>query len=318
MQTYQPLRYEPCDRSKEVHTLIKRSHIIGLGAMLALALLTVAGSATSEASHLTTTSAELMAVDTNTTGNTPNGLGTLDSCVEVAAGGSTTLDITIQNIPASQELAMTAFAFNLRYDPTAISVTAADNVQLLTVAPGSSNPPITAGDEVLLPDIDGQFMAASADVGPLGSEESGSGVLERLTVNVGAGAAAGGYALNIFDAATVDILNNTHQPQDTASALIAVGVTCASLPAPEPPPAIMGDVNCSGGVNAVDALGVLRNNSALPVVQNEPCNDIGALTPHVGDVDCSGLVNAVDALKILRSNAALSVAQTEPCDDIGT
>ena len=79
-----------------------------------------------------------------------------------------------------------------------------------------------------------------------------------------------------------------------------------------------GDVDCSGGVNAIDAMKVLRNTAALSVTQTEPCPEIGTLIPLFADVDCSGAVNAVDSLKVLRHNAALSVSQTEPCPNIDT
>lgn len=78
-----------------------------------------------------------------------------------------------------------------------------------------------------------------------------------------------------------------------------------------------GDVDCSGSVNAVDSLKVLRYVAGLSVAQTEPCPDIGTEAPIWGDVDCSGAVNSVDALKLLRYVAGLSVAQTEPCTDIG-
>jgi len=81
---------------------------------------------------------------------------------------------------------------------------------------------------------------------------------------------------------------------------------------------IQGDVDCSGGVNAVDALKLLRRNAGLSVSQHEPCPPIGALTPPFGDVDCANAVNSVDSLKVLRYNAGLSVAQVEPCPDIGS
>jgi hypothetical protein len=149
------------------------------------------------------------------------------------------------------------------------------------------------------------------------SQESGSGVLERLTITVDPGAAPGGYALHLIDAAHVNPMNLGYDAGLHASAQIAVDVTCGSLPAVEPPPAINGDVDCSNTVTSVDALKVLRNNAALPVTQADFCIDIGSNNPHVGDVDCAGSVTSVDALKILRKNAGLPVTYTEPCDDIG-
>jgi hypothetical protein len=86
-----------------------------------------------------------------------------------------------------------------------------------------------------------------------------------------------------------------------------------------------GNVDCSGptGVNSIDALKLLRFSASLPVVQSEPCLDIGlprALPPpddwKMGDVDCSGTVNSIDALKILRANAGLSVAIPAGCLEV--
>jgi hypothetical protein len=84
-------------------------------------------------------------------------------------------------------------------------------------------------------------------------------------------------------------------------------------------PLKQGDVDCSGSVNSVDALKVLRFSADLSVAQKEPCTNINDL-PAVrwGDVDCSGGVNSVDALKVLRHSAALPVQQMEPCPDINT
>jgi archaellum component FlaF (FlaF/FlaG flagellin family) len=84
-----------------------------------------------------------------------------------------------------------------------------------------------------------------------------------------------------------------------------------------------GDVNCSGGVDAVDALQLLRHTVRLPVSQQEPCPDIGDTvsvdgTPRLwGDVDGDGEVNAVDALKILRYVVMLPVRQQPGTPPIG-
>jgi hypothetical protein len=64
-------------------------------------------------------------------------------------------------------------------------------------------------------------------------------------------------------------------------------------------------------------------SSRLPVLQQEPCPDIGVTvsvngTPRLwGDVDGSGEVNAADALKILRHVAMLSVQQQPGTPPIG-
>jgi hypothetical protein len=102
--------------------------------------------------------------------------------------------------------------------------------------------------------------------------------------------------------------------------------TPSPTPAPTASPNAFGNVDCTGNINSIDALKVLRNNAALSVTQIGPepdaCTNIG--TGPVtggglqGDVDCSGAVNAIDALKLLRFAAGLSVAQTQPCPLIGS
>ncbi len=84
-------------------------------------------------------------------------------------------------------------------------------------------------------------------------------------------------------------------------------------------PDVQGDVDCTGEVNAVDALKVLRHSASLPVSQTEPCPNQGEdVAGHpFGDVDCDGSVNSVDALKVLRHNASLAVMQNDPCTLIG-
>ena len=79
-----------------------------------------------------------------------------------------------------------------------------------------------------------------------------------------------------------------------------------------------GNTDCNQTINAVDALKVLRFIAGLPVLQNEPCADIGASIAAglQGDVDCSGEVNAVDALFILRTVAGLSVNIPQGCPAI--
>jgi hypothetical protein len=73
----------------------------------------------------------------------------------------------------------------------------------------------------------------------------------------------------------------------------------------------------------VDALQILRYTVRLPVLQQEPCPDIGDTvsvdgTPRLwGDVDGDGDVNAVDALKILRYVVMLPVQQQPETPPIG-
>jgi hypothetical protein len=83
---------------------------------------------------------------------------------------------------------------------------------------------------------------------------------------------------------------------------------------------LFGDLDCDGDVDAVDALAILRFVAGLPpLVQQEPCDDVGASGAAFGDLDCDGDVDAVDALAVLRFVADLSpLIQQEPCPDVGT
>jgi hypothetical protein len=85
---------------------------------------------------------------------------------------------------------------------------------------------------------------------------------------------------------------------------------------------VQGDVDCSGGVNPVDTLKLLRFDAGLSVQQGAGCPALGG--PAVasaaltwGDVDCNGNVGPVDGLKVLRFDAGLSVQQEVDCPDIG-
>lgn len=81
-------------------------------------------------------------------------------------------------------------------------------------------------------------------------------------------------------------------------------------PSPTPTPLdTLGDVDCDGDVDAVDALQVLRRVAGLPV-------DADCMT-EAGDVDCDGDIDAVDALLILRHVAGLPVDNGDGCTPIG-
>lgn len=296
--------------------MIRKPLILGAATLLALALVAVGSNADVRATHIPGGAAN-MAIDADTSGNSATVLGVREPCVETTAGSDVTIDVTITDVPAANP--MSGFAYDMLYNPTALSVTVVDADFLLKSGAGSGSL-FLAGDESAVPDMDGNFQASALDFATTTtSYESGSGVLERLTITVDGAAAPGGYPLHLIIAANIGSATGGGFDSGTHySGQIAVGVTCGSLPVVEAPPAINGDVDCGGTVTSVDALKVLRNNSALTVAQTEPCIDLGSNIPHVGDVDCNGSVNAVDALKILRKNAGLSVTQTPPCDLIGT
>jgi Subtilisin-like serine proteases len=84
--------------------------------------------------------------------------------------------------------------------------------------------------------------------------------------------------------------------------------TPTATPVPTPPPTarhgLCGDVDCSGAVNAADALGVLQWLTAAS--SDIPC--IG-----LGYVNCDGPLDVVDAAMILRHSAALPINLPAGC-----
>jgi hypothetical protein len=85
-----------------------------------------------------------------------------------------------------------------------------------------------------------------------------------------------------------------------------------------------GDIDCSGALDPIDSLKVLRNDAGLPVGAHALCPalDEGFLFNSSfllwGDLDCQGGIQPVDALKTLRADAGLSVAVATPCPLPGT
>lgn len=283
-----------------------------LGALSVTALfLASRGDAT--ANHVSDTTTR-WSVDANVAGNMASSLGTLDSCVGAAADTDVTIDVTAEDIPpfdghgtpetTDDTGEILGFDFTLTYDGAALSVEGVDANQLLVALPGGNA--YIEGDP--LPDADGTYRLAGADLGE--ATESGSGVIARLTLHVAAGAVPGAYTLGLGEPYHIDVINTARAAPVYYSAQIAVGVAC-------PGPALVGDVDCSGSVTAVDALKVLRFGAGLSVAHTEPCNHIGTQSPAVGDVDCSNVTNSVDALKILRFGSGLGYTKVHFCDDIG-
>jgi hypothetical protein len=229
------------------------------------------------------------------------------------------VDVTIADIPTTRPAI--SYSYNLSYDPLAMQIINVDSANLLAASAGSSI--ILAGD--FLPDTDGLYFGATAD-STVGAAEWGSGALDTLSIEVLDGPAAGGYDLQVYDAAHQDHYSRSMPTAAVNGAWVAVDVTCASLgAAPPPDPVKEGDVDCSNTITPIDALKILRFFAGLAVVQTDPCTDIGVSTTanatapnpiHIGDVDCSGAVNAVDALKILRFAAGLSVTYIGTCDPL--
>jgi pimeloyl-ACP methyl ester carboxylesterase len=85
------------------------------------------------------------------------------------------------------------------------------------------------------------------------------------------------------------------------------------------PAVLSGDVDCSGAVNSIDGLKLLRHVAGLSVDQPGDCPGIGTAGASIfGDVNCDGSITAADALFVLRFVAALPANVPQGCRPVGT
>ncbi len=115
----------------------------------------------------------LLAVDTDITGNTASSIGPVEDCKPVSAGEFVTVDIVVDDVP---EPGVQSFGTDILYDPTVLEVTAVDG-NLLLVAQGGTL--ITFAGP--LPDSDGVYRWEAADLGGPSAYETGPGVFLRVT-----------------------------------------------------------------------------------------------------------------------------------------
>ncbi len=117
----------------------------------------------------------------------------------------------------------------------------------------------------------------------------------------------------------------TPSPAPTPTPTLTPTPTAATTPVPSPTPTPgltlrQGDVDCSGAIDAADALRILLHTAALPSPPAaDPCPAVGETYAgrSFGDIDCSGEVEALDALDVLRYAAQLPPLPAGPgCPDI--
>jgi hypothetical protein len=150
--------------------------------------------------------ADSFALDMNPTltpANTPTSLGTLQNCARIEPNGvqdadedvvdAVTLDATITNLPAST--AMIGFQYVISYNEAALTVASYENVTLLAANPGAQL--FDATTPVPDNDGDGRWAGAMADFSET-PPESGTGVLQRITIRTDAGVPPGLYALTFL------------------------------------------------------------------------------------------------------------------------
>ncbi len=128
---------------------------------------------------------------------------TLDADEDVTAD-TLTIDVTATNIPAAN--AITGYSYDVRYSEASLTVqsqtfnVAATNILARTAGSNLFNVSDAAPDT----DANDKWSASALDIGAAAAE-SGSGVLDRLTISSDAGAAMGLYNLSLANAVHLDV-----------------------------------------------------------------------------------------------------------------
>ncbi len=112
-------------------------------------------------------------VDVDPNGNTAISLGENDSCISVPEGETFTIDVTVTDVST-----LSAWEVYFVYDPSIIEIKDRDLRMFLAAEPGSKAVNVSES----LPDQDGLYRIAEADLSSPPAAESGSGVLTRLTL----------------------------------------------------------------------------------------------------------------------------------------
>jgi len=115
-----------------------------------------------------------LGIDADPSGNTATALGSIEACTSTTSGSSTDIDLFITNV--SDLLGWTS---DISYDPVLISIDAI-NVYMFQAADGSS---LIFNASEPTPDADGSFYASAVDLSAPPYQDSGSGVLARITVS---------------------------------------------------------------------------------------------------------------------------------------
>ncbi len=186
---------------------------------------------------------DAVSIDMDTTGNGANALGTNDQCARIDQSASGIVDVTVGGVPAYVDNAplgvvdpsdtggIVSFSYEFQF-PADITVNATPEHEFLVNSnPGSAI--FNASDAT--PDASSPWTGTVLDTGT-GVPESGSGVLTRLTIAVGAAAPNGQYLLSLTNHAVGASEGNFYTPHTTNFANVAVGQNCGPLVTPAPTP----------------------------------------------------------------------------------
>jgi hypothetical protein len=182
-------------------------------------------------------------IDADPAGNTATSLGPIDSCVSVSNGETFQVDLFVTDV-----VDLLAWEAYFAYDMTIVNVLDRDVEMFQAANPGSNMFDVSES----LPDIDGWYRVAAADLAEPPAPDSGSGVLARLTLKaVGPGVSPAslspidlngdgtidlGPFLNDFQGEPIgDLDGDRFFDGPTVNAQIAVDTACPGVtPGPSP------------------------------------------------------------------------------------
>jgi hypothetical protein len=189
------------------------------------AVLSILGLAAASSGASQSPSVALLALDTDTSGNEPRIVASIEECVSATVGEPVDIDIVVPSpgIPADRGVA--AYQFSILYDPALVWITADDNEMLLAQAAGSNV--IAIADPK--PDNNGVYQSWGVDFGtsgiePAGSSETGPGVIARITL------------LPQSDGVSALILSNVLIIDDDSERITLESVQSATIHVSEPCP----------------------------------------------------------------------------------
>lgn len=229
-------------------------------AALALSLLAVFGATRFDQPALATHGGmDTMAIDMDSAGNSSSAIGSIQQCARINKNGSldadedvidgVIIDVTAQNIPtynnngtadpSDDAGGIIGYQYTLNYPSSQFTVDAqqAKTSAVNILAANNTDPTnsILIASEPLPDDnLNNWWDSAALDGAgsvPDGDPESGSGVIDRLTIKAdsGLGVVPGQYLLSLSSNAHIDSANSTLVPHTTTVANIAVGQACGTL-----------------------------------------------------------------------------------------
>ncbi len=247
---------------------------------------------------------DIVAFDTDTSGNTPTSVGTIEDCISLAAVGDTaTVDVIVDQVPADGAGGIEGA---IVYSSSIVRVNASVGTTMMLGAGASSS---VTGFTNPLPDSDGTFGFAYIDSST--DYESGEGVMIRLTLQaVGTGRAT--LSIQDPDANPYPLVyapdTSSYAIDNVVGGTIAVGVPCSTG-------ADLQAVSASTSAPASANLGTPFNVTVSGSVRNN-----GAVTPANGDVavtlnlptDCSAAGGNTRSIQ----DQALSLGTPLPVNEV--